>query len=70
MKAANPLIKTMHLYQMKAMWHIVKGKLNQNLGRFTQDDQRIKGGKEDELTGRIILRTAQVRDRSPGVKLY
>jgi uncharacterized protein YjbJ (UPF0337 family) len=60
----------MHLFQMKATWHIVKGKLNQNLGRVIHDDQRIKSGKEDELTGRIILRTAQVRGRGPGVRLY
>jgi uncharacterized protein YjbJ (UPF0337 family) len=60
----------MHLFQMKAMWHIVKGKLIQNLGRLTRDDQRIKSGKEDELTGRIILRTGQIRNRHPGIKLY
>ena len=60
----------MHLFQMKATWHIVKGKLNQNLGRLAHDNRRIQAGKEDELTGRIILRTAQVRDRNPGVRLY
>jgi len=60
--------KRMNMLQAKGIWYIAKGRLEQQLARFTHDDRQFIKGKEDELIGRIQRRTGQVRTKIHHVK--
>ena len=47
---------------VKGSWNTVKGKLKQAYGNLTDDDLRYEEGKEDELLGRLQMKTGKTKD--------
>ncbi len=48
--------------QIKGQWNKVKGQLKQKYGQLTEDDLIYQEGKEDELLGRLEIRTGRSRE--------
>jgi uncharacterized protein YjbJ (UPF0337 family) len=47
---------------VKGTWNAVKGKLKQAYGNLTDDDLKYVEGKEDELLGRLQVKTGKTKD--------
>ncbi|MEO6873335.1 MAG: CsbD family protein [Opitutaceae bacterium] len=52
----------MNTETLKGNWHIVKGQLKETYPILTDHDILYTAGKEEELIGRIQLRTGAKRD--------
>lgn len=52
----------MNKLEIKGDWNIAKGKMKQKWAQLTDDDLQFASGQEDELVGRIQMRTGQARD--------
>lgn len=47
--------------KMKGNWNLIKGKLKQEYGDFTDDDLAYTEGQEDEILGRIQKKTGKTK---------
>lgn len=47
----------------KGSWNVLKGKLKQSYAGLTDDDLKYEEGKEDELIGRLQIKTGQTKDQ-------
>lgn len=47
---------------LKGKWNILKGKVKQQYGDWTDDDLTYAEGKEDELYGRLQEKTGKTRE--------
>jgi uncharacterized protein YjbJ (UPF0337 family) len=52
----------MNKLRIKGNWNQFKGKLKQKYGNLTDDDLTYIEGKEDELLGRLQVKTGRSRD--------
>jgi uncharacterized protein YjbJ (UPF0337 family) len=52
----------MNHLEIKGNWHIIKGKLKQKWAQLTDDDLQYVDGQQEELFGRIQLRTGEARE--------
>ena len=52
----------MTLLTMKANWNIAKGKVQQKVAQFLDDDFQYTEGKRNELVGRIQKRSGRDRE--------
>ena len=52
----------MTLLTMKANWNIAKGKVQQKVAQFLDDDLQYTEGKRNELVGRIQKRSGRDRE--------
>lgn len=48
--------------QLKGTWHEVKGKLKKKYAELTDDDLAYAEGEDEELLGRIQIRTGRAKD--------
>lgn len=48
--------------ELKGNWNILKGKVKQAHGDFTDDELRYEEGKEDELLGRMQNKLGKTRE--------
>lgn len=48
--------------ELKGSWNILKGKVKQAHGDFTDDELRYEEGKEDELLGRMQNKLGKTRE--------
>jgi uncharacterized protein YjbJ (UPF0337 family) len=55
-------LKQMNSLALKGNWNIIKGKLKQRWAKLTDDDLELIEGKEDELIGRIQIKTGETRE--------
>lgn len=47
---------------LKGKWNVLKGKVKQQYGDWTDDDLTYAEGKEDELYGRLQEKTGKTRE--------
>jgi uncharacterized protein YjbJ (UPF0337 family) len=52
----------MNKLRIKGNWNQFKGKLKQKYGNLTDDDLTFIEGKEDELLGRLQVKTGRSKD--------
>jgi uncharacterized protein YjbJ (UPF0337 family) len=52
----------MNNLQIKGNWNMIKGKLKQEFADLTDDDLTYIEGKEDELLGRIQIKTGETKE--------
>lgn len=48
--------------QLKGSWSIVRGKIQEQWGKLTNDDLDVIDGRHDQLIGRIQQRYGKVRE--------
>lgn len=61
----NRLLKKLSIMdklRIKGNWNELKGRVKQEWAGLTEDDLLYEEGKEDELLGRIQIKTGKTRD--------
>jgi uncharacterized protein YjbJ (UPF0337 family) len=54
----------MDTLELKGKWNEIKGKVKQQYADLTDDDLLYEEGKEDELFGRLQMKTGKTRDET------
>jgi uncharacterized protein YjbJ (UPF0337 family) len=54
----------MNFEQLEGSWEIVKGKVQKQWGKLTNDDLDVIEGNRKEITGRIQQRYGYAKDRA------
>lgn len=48
--------------ELKGKWNVLKGKVKQSYADLTDDDLKYEEGKDDELLGRLQVKTGKSKD--------
>lgn len=59
---SNPNTNTMTKLELTGRWNQLKGNIKQKWAQLTDDDLLFEEGKEEEVIGRIQLRTGETKE--------